>query len=112
MTYEYRHVRVIRVIDGDSLEMEVDLGNRVTWRDNFRLHGIDAPERGQPGYVEASLHLAQLLRDGVARAETHKPDKFGRWLVDLHVSRMGGTQHVNSEMVFTGHAKEYHGGKK
>jgi len=113
MSYQYRHVKVERVIDGDTVELTVDLGNRVTWRESFRLAGIDTPERGQPLYDDATEHLSKLLLLGVSRIETHKPDKFGRWLVDLYVESMnGGELHINKLMVIEGLAKEYWGGKR
>jgi micrococcal nuclease len=110
--YVYRHVTVERVIDGDSVVLAIDLGNKIIWRDNFRLMGIDAPERGQPGYVEASLFLAQTLENNLSRVETHKADKFGRWLVDLYIGVEGGELHVNTLMLVEKHAKEYDGGRK
>lgn len=113
MSYVYHHVEIIRVIDGDSAVLEIDLGNKVKWRDNFRLNGIDAPERGQPGHREAMLHLINLLGTELSRVETHKPDKYGRWLVDLYVpGARGGELHANALMVADGHAREYFGGAK
>jgi micrococcal nuclease len=110
--YVYRHAKVERVIDGDSVVMTIDLGNKIVWRDNFRLMGIDAPERGKPGYVEASLFLTKTLENSLSRVETHKPDKFGRWLIDLYIETDGGDLHVNTLMLVEKHAKPYHGGKK
>jgi micrococcal nuclease len=113
VSYIYRHVEIIRVLDGDSVMLEIDLGNKVKWRDNFRLMGIDTPERGQPGHREATIRLVDLLASGLSHIETHKPDKFGRWLADLYISTMqGGELHVNRLMVVDGFAKEYFGGKK
>lgn len=112
MSFIYHHVSLERVIDGDTVALEIDLGNKIKWRDTFRLAGIDTPERGQPGWAEASQHLRRLLLLPLVRIETHKPDKYGRWLVDLHVDTDGGDLHVNRLMVVDGHAKEYFGGAK
>jgi endonuclease YncB( thermonuclease family) len=113
MSYQYAHVTVERVIDGDTVAMAVDMGNKVTWRENFRLMGIDTPEHGQAGAAEATAYLAQLLSAGVERIETFKPDKYGRWLADLFVAASsGGELHVNKMMVVEGFAREYFGGKK
>ena len=112
MSYVYRHVTVIRVIDGDSVVLSVDMGNKITWSENFRLNGIDTPERGRSGYADASTYLIQLLKDGLSRIETHKPDKYGRWLADLYVSVHGGEMLVNRMMIDAGHAVEYFGGAK
>lgn len=113
MSYQYRHVKVERIIDGDTVEMTIDLGNKITWRDNFRLYGIDTPERGQPLYHEATEYLSRLLMSGVTRIETFKPDKFGRWLADLYIDSLGGGElHVNRLMVVEGFAVDYAGGSR
>lgn len=112
MSYEYRHVSVERVIDGDTVALAVDLGNKVTWRESFRLMGIDTPEHGQPGAAEATARLTALLAAGLARIETFKPDKFGRWLADIYVNTDGGELFVNRVMVVEGMAVEYFGGAK
>lgn len=112
MSFIYRHVAVERVIDGDTVVMAIDLGNKITWRDSFRLMGIDTPERGQPGYASATAYLAGLIGVGLSRVTTHKPDKYGRWLADLFIETDGGELHVNRLMVVEGYAKEYFGGNK
>lgn len=113
MSYVYRHVKVIRVVDGDTVELEIDLGNSIRWRGNFRLFGIDTPEKKQAGYQEAIAFLSNLLAVPLTRVETHKPDKFGRWLVDIFIpTDQGGELHVNTLMIVNGYAKEYFGGKK
>ena len=112
MSYVYRHAKVIRVIDGDSIILSVDMGNKITWTESFRLNGIDTPERGKPGFSEASVFLIQLVKDGLSRIETYKPDKYGRWLADLYVSVTGGEMLVNYLMIEKGHAKAYFGGPK
>jgi micrococcal nuclease len=113
MSYVYRHATVLRVIDGDTVEIEIDMGNKIKWRDKFRLMGIDTPERGQPGAREASYYLDNtLLVNQLHRVETHKPDKYGRWLADLWIGTDGGELHVNRMMIVEGHAREYHGGAK
>ena len=113
MSYVYRHADVVRTLDGDTVELDIDLGNKTRWRDTFRLNGIDTPERGQPGHREATIRLIDLLSNGLARVETHKPDKYGRWLVDLYIAtQQGGELHVNRLLIVDGFAKEYFGGKK
>lgn len=110
--YVYHHATVERVIDGDSVVLVVDMGNKITWRENFRLMGIDTPERGQAGYASASEYLGRLIGNGLSRIETHKPDKYGRWLADLYIAADNGELHVNRMMVVEGHAREYFGGRK
>lgn len=112
MTFEYRHVTVVRVIDGDTVELEIDLGNKIAWRDHFRLYGIDTPERGRTGASEATARLSELLSNGLHRVETFKPDKYGRWLAKLSIPTSGGELCVNDLLVVEGHAVSYFGGVK
>lgn len=112
MSYQYRHAELLRVIDGDSAWLRIDMGNRVSWSDNFRLNGINAPERGTPGAAEATAYLEGLLSNGIARVETFRPDKYGRWLADIYVGVEGGEMLVNKSMVIDGHAVEYDGGAR
>ena len=102
---------VIRWVDGDTVDLRVDLGFR-TWEETrFRLYGIDTPERGQPGYSEATAFAQSLAPIGVTfPIETLKdPDKYGRWLLVIH---LGDNDSVNSQLVQNGHAAPYFGGKR
>ena len=99
--------KVIRVIDGDTVELAVDIGFRTTHTDKFRLNGINAPE----GHTEAGAVLSDMLypgRDVVAI--TYKPEKFGRWLADIHVP--GACDSVCRMLLDKGLVVEYHGGKR
>jgi endonuclease YncB( thermonuclease family) len=87
--------KVVRVIDGDTVELAD--GNRV------RLIGIDTPERDQCGYMEASSLLRSLVQDrsvrlvSGARTDT---DRYGRLLRYLE---MDGKD-INLEMLLSGRA--------
>lgn len=112
MTFEYQHVKVIRVVDGDTICLDIDMGNSIWWTANFRLSGIDTPERGQPGYGAATFRVQELVEKGLSRVITHKPDKFGRWLADVYVPVDGGDMLVNQVLINEGLAKPYFGGVK
>lgn len=112
MSYVYRHAALVRVVDGDTAEIIIDMGNRIRWTQVFRLYGIDTPERRQPGHGEATDRLTELLKRGLSRVETHKPDKYGRWLAVLWVAVDGGELNVNETLVAEGLAREYFGGSK
>lgn len=103
--YRYRAV-VRRVIDGDTVDMDVDMGFRA-WRmkERFRLSGIDAPElRGEQreAGLAAKAWLEERLPVGMTvTIETGKdPDVFGRWIAAIWM----GETCVNAEMVAEGHA--------
>lgn len=109
--YQYRAV-VVRVVDGDTVRLAADLGFRVTVTESFRLAGINTPERGEPGWGEATGFLRELLAEGrevVIRSEKAVgKDKYGRWLA--HVYLLDGVeQSVNEALVASGHAVAWDG---
>ena len=66
------YYKVIRVIDGDTFELEN--GEKV------RLLGINAPEKGQKCYFEAKKRLEELVLNKIVKLEGNKKDKYGRLL--------------------------------
>ena len=85
--YEYS-ARVIRWVDGDTVDLMVDLGFHMTTTQRFRLLNIDTPERGEPNYAEARICAEKALPPGsTVTVQTVKSDKYGRWLADIPVVR-------------------------
>ena len=73
--------RVERVIDGDTIDVTLDLGWRLYKRDHVRLAGINAPEKNTPEGVVARDRLAELLGDYADVILTSTGlDKYGRAL--------------------------------
>ncbi|HYE93171.1 MAG TPA: thermonuclease family protein [Terriglobales bacterium] len=107
--YVYR-ATCVRVVDGDTVILDVDVGFHMRGKISFRLFGIDAPEMvgaskadGEVARTALQSILAQAT--GPLRIETYKADSFGRWLADIYLTlATGGELHVNSEMVRLGHA--------
>lgn len=106
------NAKVIRVIDGDSVALNVDLGFR-TWHESpFRLMGIDAPEINAAGpegetsrdYLKTLLPVGSLVTVKTEKAA----DKYGRWLGT--VWPVGILNSINQQMIDAGHAKPYSGG--
>lgn len=86
---EYPYARFLRVVDGDTVDFEVDLGFRIFTYERFRLFGVDAPElRGEERDrgLEAKRALVDLLlRSGPDfMLRTYKSDKYGRWLCVIY----------------------------
>lgn len=106
--YNYA-ARVVRWVDGDTVEADVDLGFTVWVRVRFRLYGIDTPERGQPGYDEATMHCIELAPAGsMVEVSSLGKDKYGRWL--SHV--INGEVSVGHDLLAHGLAREYFGGPR
>lgn len=109
MTYEYLG-NVTNVVDGDTFDITLDLGLRIVSHQRVRLYGIDTPERGQLGYVEAIVALRELILGKTVLARTVKPaDKYGRWLASITLP--DGVD-VAATMIAEGFGIPYFGGTK
>ncbi len=110
--YQYKIKKVNRVIDGDTIDIDIDLGFWVTVSYRVRLKGIDAAEtrtknleEKQKG-INARLWLEkELAREGEWIIETHKEDKYGRILGTLYF--VGDPVTLNERMLNEGIAKPY-----
>jgi micrococcal nuclease len=115
--YEYRaHVR--SVYDGDTLRADIDCGFGIwTANQSLRLLGIDAPELGKPGGIEARDFLRSLLPVGAGitiRTVKDADDKYGRLLALVWDNDHGDVwgDSVNDRMIGASHAVPYDGGKR
>ena len=107
--YEYRG-QIKRVIDGDTVEAEIDLGFHVTFTVTLRLAGINAPETkgaDRPRGLAATRYLDSLItdltggtRELTVRTQKDVTEKYGRYLAVLIV----GDVNVNDRMRTDGHA--------
>lgn len=106
-----------RVIDGDTVELMVDLGFRRYSRERIRLLGIDAPEIRGPARLQG-LAAMQFASHWFAEAEiagdrillvSHRADSFGRWLGSIY--RLGPDGELGESLadalMATGHATLY-----
>lgn len=99
---------IYRVVDGDTVDAMVDLGFKIYTKQRIRLARIDTPERGQPGYDEATDRLSELVLNKRVRLVTTRASKWGYFLGELYVDDAS----VNSIMLLEGLAKPYTGGIK
>lgn len=102
--YIYR-ATITRWVDGDTVWMDVDLGFRFHAVLDFRLTGINTPERGKPNWAESIAMVNRLATPGtpVIIQSRKDPDKYGRWLADIWVNGI----HINAELVKGGLAVPY-----
>lgn len=118
--YEYRVKKITNVVDGDTIDVEIDLGFDVSFSQRVRLAGIDTPEsRTSDKFektlgIEAKEYLKKKLKDAKdVVIKTEKPDsseKYGRILGWLYVD--GDTVSVNDHMIEDGYAWGYLGDTK
>ena len=81
--YTYR-AKVLRVIDGDTVWLDIDCGFRVWTRQKVRLRGIDTPEIETAEGVQARDFVVDALKGlQFVAVTTTKPDKYDRYLADL-----------------------------
>ena len=118
-------VKVIKVVDGDTVDVDIDLGFGVTLTDErVRIMGIDTPESRTRDKVEdlfgeaAKARLKELMKDGgkLITTENRKGEdmkgKFGRILGDFKVDYNGEMKKVTEIMEMEGHCVPYFGGSK
>ena len=103
MDYKY-NARSVRVVDGDTIEAEVDLGFRTFRKDLFRLNGLNAPEHDK---VSTAFLTSALIGKNVV-IESHKSEKYGRWLATIYADGVN----VNQALIDMGYAVPYDGGKR
>lgn len=114
--YEYK-ATVVRVIDGDTVDLNIDLGLRVHVVERIRLEGLDTPEKNSKVAAErvaalaAMTFLQELLKNPNVMIRTKKDvqEKYGRYLATI--INVDGVN-CNEELVKTGHAVAYDGGAK
>jgi len=118
--YEYRVKQVLKVVDGDTIDVVIDLGFDISFTSRVRLAGIDTPESRTTDAREKILgkevkdYLTKALQgatDIVIRTEkVDSSEKYGRILGWLFLDR--ATDSFNMELVNKGYAWVYNGGTK
>jgi len=113
--YEYAIKEVVKVVDGDTIDVLIDLGFNLTKKERIRLAGIDTPESRTRNLEEKKMGLEakEYLQNKLdncknLRVKTEKDGKYGRMLGWLH----GNDEDINRIMVTEGYAWEYDGGTK
>lgn len=93
---------VIRVVDGDTVRLLLDLGWGIGIEKNARVIGINAPELRTPQGPAAKAFAESLLPPGrEIRFISHQLDKYGRPLGEIKIDG----QDFATAMLNAGHAK-------
>jgi micrococcal nuclease len=118
--FEYRVKQVTKVVDGDTIDVDIDLGFSISYSQRLRLAGIDTPESRTTDKLEKSLgleskdYLKTKLKDAKdIVVKTEKPDsseKYGRILGWIYVN--GNAKSLNEQMIEDGYAWGYMGETK
>ena len=117
--YKYK-AKLIKIVDGDTLDAMIDLGFNTWVKKRVRLHGIDAYESRTRDKEEKIKGLAAKarLKEVLENQDeftliSHGVGKYGRCLGEIHVTRTyirSSKYHgksINKMLVREGHAKEY-----
>jgi len=118
--YEYYVRKVENVVDGDTIDVLIDLGFDILFQSRVRLAGIDTPESRTKDLAEKALGLEakEYLKKAIKDAKsvvikTEKMDsseKYGRILGWVYVN--GDTESLNDKMINDGYAWGYMGDTK
>lgn len=110
--YQYKIKKIKRIIDGDTIDVEIDLGFNVTITQKIRLKNVDTPEirtknlKEKEKGIEAKEWLEkELSREGEWMIDTFKEDKYGRILGILYCE--GDFVTVNQKILNEEIAKPY-----
>lgn len=118
--YEYRIKKVLKVVDGDTIDVDIDLGFNISYTQRVRLAGIDTPESRTKDAREKALGLE--VKDKVKKSidaakvvvvKTELPDsseKYGRILGWVYLD--GDTKSLNEQLIEEGYAWGYMGDTK
>ena len=121
--YQYK-VKLIKVVDGDTIDVTIDLGFDITTKKRVRFSGINAPESRTRDLKEKARGLAAKARVKQILAENesfelHSEElgKYGRVLGKIYIKKLDGmdcfTQKcLNDVLIDEKHAVLYFGGKR
>ena len=139
MTRYFYQAKLLRVVDGDTIDALIDVGFDIWVKKRIRYMGLDTWESRTRDLDEKKKGLAakarnkELLEGGVFKLISHGTGKFGRVLGEIFVSpeivgdhinecisnpessidlSVDGWVSVNDILIEEGHAYDYHGGKK
>jgi micrococcal nuclease len=105
MEMHWPSAKVLRWVDGDTCELLIDTGFHNSRTQMIRLVQINTPERGKPGYREATAYANSLAPAGSAVSlTTYKDDAWDRYLGDV-VNEQG--VHIHTALLENGFATLY-----
>jgi micrococcal nuclease len=118
--YEYYVRKVENIVDGDTIDVLIDLGFDILFASRVRLAGIDTPESRTKDLAEKALgleskeYLKKYLKDAksviIKTEKMDSSEKYGRILGWVYIN--GDTESINDKMINDGYAWGYLGDTK
>ena len=122
--YNFRVTEINKVLDGDTIDVTIDLGFELYKKERVRVAGVDTPEKRTRNLEEKALGIdaTNWLKEKLEGAINGDDDlvirteleggvgKYGRLLGWLYIG--DGSVSLNEEMIGEGYAWPYDGGKK
>ena len=118
--FEYYVRKVTKVVDGDTIDVDIDLGFDISFSSRVRLAGIDTPESRTKDLAEKALgieskeYLKKHLKDAksviIKTEKMDSSEKYGRILGWVYIN--GDTESLNDKMINDGYAWGYMGETK
>ena len=111
--YEYKVIEVIKIVDGDTVDVLLDLGFDIHRKERVRILGIDAPETRTTdenekkfGLEAKAYVLSWFAKHPDIKVRTTKDDKYGRILGEFFDADSAS---LSQAIVYDGYAWEYDG---
>ena len=118
--YIYRIKEIHKVVDGDTIDADIDLGFDISLTKRIRLAGIDTPESRTADANEKKYGIeskewlknrCQFAKDIIIKTELpDSTEKYGRIIGHLYIN--GEATSLNEQMIDAGYALAYDGGTK
>jgi micrococcal nuclease len=112
--YIYNVNKILKVVDGDTVDALIDLGFYTYIHKRVRLYGLNAPEsrtrdkEEKARGIAAKRRLKELLKSKNIKIISHGVGKFDRVLGEF----ICDDENINEQLVTEGHAVKYFGGKR
>jgi len=103
--------KVINVVDGDTIDVDINMGFYTTIRQRFRLLRINCPEKfGETkaqGLTSKEFTTSQLLNKEIV-FQSFKTDSFKRWLAEVwYIDENGNQVNISDKLLKTGLAVDF-----
>ena len=110
--------KLLRVVDGDTADVMIDLGFSTWVKARLRFKGVDTWEKRTRNLEEKAKGIAASeftkkyleLNDGKFEIQSYGKGKYGRVLAEIFID--GEEKSLNQLLIENGHAYVYEGGKK